>query len=122
MVNRRRLMLSHGGVKLYHSWKGARALTWWYALAPDHEAEGGGRDFDIRNLPEAFLTGLDLDMARTTDAAETLRAYDRMLEAHREALRRAIDAGHDFEASVARDHRRSGSGVLGWLRGVMGGR
>lgn len=120
MVNRRKLMLSHGGVKLYHSWKGARALTWWYALEPDHEAEGGGRDFDIRKLPDAFLSGLDLDMARVADAAETLKAYERMLEAHRQALRRAIDAGHDFEASVARDHRRSGGGVLGWLRRAMG--
>ncbi|PVM92332.1 hypothetical protein DDF62_04060 [Caulobacter radicis] len=118
MVNRRKLMLSHDGVRIYHSWKGGRALTWWYALAPDHDAEGGGRDFDIRRLPEAYLAGLDLDMARVADAAETLKAYERMLDAHREVLRRAIDARHDFEASVARDHRKGGAWT--WLRRLMG--
>jgi hypothetical protein len=119
-VNRRKLMLCHDGVKIYHSWKGGRALTWWYALEPDHEAEGGGRDFDIRRLPEPFLRGLDLDMARVIDPAETLKAYERMLEAHRQALRRAIDAGHDFEAGVARDHG-NGAGLTNWLRGLFAG-
>lgn len=117
-VNRRKLMLSHDGVKIYHSWKGARALTWWYALEPDHEAEGGGRDFDIRRLPQPYLEGLDLDMARVADAGQTLKAYDRMLDAHREVLRRAIDARHDFGASVARDHHKGGAWT--WLRRALG--
>lgn len=96
-MNKRKLVLSHKGVKIYHSWKGAQALTFWYALVPNHNAEGDGQDFDVRCLPLAYRQGLDIEITEMpADAGASLRKYDRMLEAHKAAMRRAIDDGHDF--------------------------
>lgn len=39
-VNKRKLVLSYKGVKIYHSWKGAIPQTYWYALTPGYDCEG----------------------------------------------------------------------------------
>lgn len=96
-MNKRKLVVACKGVKIYHSWKGPQALTFWYALVPNHNAEGGGQDFDVRCLPEAYRHGLDIEITDTVaDAKAALRKYERMQEAHKIAIRRAIDDGHDF--------------------------
>lgn len=97
-VNKKKLVLSHGGVKIYYSWKGPRALTYWYALKPNYDAEGGeDLDFDIRKLPGRYLEGLAIE-----EPIRDVESFERLFETHKEALRRAIDGGHDFLASSPR--------------------
>jgi hypothetical protein len=84
-------------VEVYHSWKGARALTYWYALVPDHQAEGGGRDFDIRALPAKYTRELLIESKAGAAGAESFgKTYDDLLEAHKTAMRHAIDDGYDL--------------------------
>ncbi|MDQ0474083.1 hypothetical protein [Labrys wisconsinensis] len=98
-MNKRKLVLGHRGVKIYHSWKGAQALDFWYALVPNHRAEGGGQDFDVRSLPERYRRGLVLEnTSPVSDPGAYAKGREAMLEAHRQAIRRAIEDGHDFLA------------------------
>lgn len=91
-VNKKKLVVSHGGVKIYHSWKGTQPLTFWYAMVPNYKAEGDqDLDFDIRLLPEDYTGGLAMQAP-----VRDLESFERLLQAHKEALRRAIDGGHDF--------------------------
>jgi hypothetical protein len=96
-MNKGKLVVSRKGVKIYHSWKGAQAQTFWYALTPNHQAEGGGQDFDVRRLPEAYRQGLEVEVHNNpADPEAWLQKSERMFQAHKEAIRRAIDGGHDF--------------------------
>ena len=113
-MNKRKLALSHRGVKIYHSWKGTQALDYWYALVPNHRAEGGGQDFDVRRLPDRYRQGLVLENVTPVSNSEAYgKAREAMFEAHRQAIRRAIEGGHDFLAPP-----RPLSGLLDWARGL----
>lgn len=104
------LVLNHRGVKVYHSWKGNRALTCWFALTPGHNAEGGGQDFDVRELPEKYRQGLLLEPDYNNlpvDIASAVKQHTELLEAHKMAIRRAIDDGHDL-LGPSREARANG--------------
>lgn len=122
-VNKRKLVLSHKDVKIYHSWKGAQPQTYWYALTPGYNCEGEDArgDFDIRNLPAKYRDGqtVELDFSQISadlDPAEaqqrSRQVFDAVEAAHREILRRAIDDGHDFQRSIDQDHPRRAENVL----------
>jgi hypothetical protein len=112
-VNKHKFVLNYRGVKVYHRWKGTRALTFWYALTPEHDAEGGGQDFDVRTLPAKYTQGLVL-----VDDREDL------LEIHKIALRRAIDDGYDLFAPRRQSQTvsagrlpRPAPSLVSWSRG-----
>jgi hypothetical protein len=44
------VFIEHRGTKVYHAYKGERALTFWFTLSP----APGARQFDVRELPENF--------------------------------------------------------------------
>ncbi len=83
--------LDYQGVKIYHSYKGARALTYWFALAPNHQAETDEADFDVRQLPRKYRMGLSLEPTVTEDACN-------------EVLRRAIEDHYDFQSATRRKY------------------
>jgi hypothetical protein len=107
---RKYVFLDYRETKIYHSWKGDRPLNYWYALVPNHEAEQfQPQDFDIRKLPPKYTSGLAIDTVelrlatarpgenmRSRSIEEIRRDIDDMLEAHKEALRRAIDDHYVF--------------------------
>jgi len=98
-INKRKLVLNYRGVKVYHSWKNGRALTFWYALTPGHDAEGDGQDFDVRVLPEKYTQGLLVeDDSSPSDTVGVVKKYADLLEAHKMAIQRAIDDGYDLLA------------------------
>jgi hypothetical protein len=99
------LVLNYKGVKVYHSWKNRRPLTFWYALTPGHDAEEDGQDFDVRALPEKYTQGLLVeDDCNPPDTVNVIKKYADLLEAHKMAIQRAIDDGYHLLAP-----RREGS-------------
>src|SRR3954462_3459544 len=55
---RRGPLVQHKGVKIYEAFKGERSLDWCYALAPNCQAEGSDKVFDIRCMPRKYRSGL----------------------------------------------------------------
>jgi hypothetical protein len=100
-INKHKLVLNYRGVKVYHSWKNRRALTFWYALTPGHDAEEDGQDFDVRALPEKYTQGLLVEddyNSTPPDTVGVIKKYADLLEAHKTAIQRAIDDGYDLLA------------------------
>ncbi|CAN7669295.1 hypothetical protein LJR009_006141 [Bosea sp. LjRoot9] len=107
---RKYVFLDYNETKIYHSWKGDRPLSYWYALAPNHEAEQfEPQDFDIRELPPKYTSGLAINTEKlrlanakpgekmpARSSEEIRRDIEEMQEAHKEALRRAIDDHYVF--------------------------
>jgi hypothetical protein len=97
--NTHTLVLNYKGVKVYHSWKNRRPLTFWYALTPGHDAEEDGKDFDVRALPEKYTQGLLVeDDCNPPDTVAVIKKYADLLEAYKMAIQRAIDDGYDLLA------------------------
>jgi hypothetical protein len=97
--NKHMLVLNYKGVKVYHSWKNRRPLTFWYALTPGHDAEEDGQDFDVRALPEKYTQSLLVeDDCDPPDTVAVIKKYADLLETHKMAIQRAIDDGYDLLA------------------------
>ena len=77
----------HQGVKIYHSYKGTRALTYWFSMLPNHRAESDDAHFDLRQLPQKYRRGLSLEPTTTTQVCN-------------EVLRRAIEDHCDFQSAM----------------------
>ncbi len=99
-VKKSRPVLSYKGVNVYHSFKGGQPLTYWYAMVPNHRAEGGkdGGAFDVRALPKKYTSGLLVENKRKgtlvgNEFRFDFEAHRAEREAHMEAMRRAIDDG-----------------------------
>ena len=77
----------HQGVKIYHSYKSASALTYWFSMLPNHQAESDDAHFDVRQLPRKYRDGLSLEPTTTIDVCN-------------EFLRRAIEDNYDFQSAA----------------------
>jgi len=104
---RRGPLLQHKGVTIYEAFKGQRSLEWCYALAPNCQAEGRDKVFDIRRLPMQYRSGLVIEDRGTYDITLGLSeqqrffaALDAQRRAHLTAIRRAIDDDYDFDAAT----------------------
>ena len=86
-MKKSKLALKHQGVKIYHSYKGAVALTYWFSMVPNHQAERDNAHFDVRQLPRKYRMGLSLEPTTTQDTCN-------------EVLRRAIDDHYDFQSAT----------------------
>jgi hypothetical protein len=104
---RRGPLVQHKGVRIYEAFKKERSLDWCYALAPNCQAEGSDKVFDIRRLPMKYRSGLVIEDRGTYDItlgfSEQQRffaALDAQRRAHLIAIRRAIDDDYDFNAAT----------------------
>jgi hypothetical protein len=88
--------IDYKGVKIFHSYKGSVALTFWYALEPRHQAERDGRDFDVRRLPQKYRAGLTIESLNGNPTADFFAEQ----AACKETIRRAIDDNYDFKAAT----------------------
>jgi hypothetical protein len=104
---RRGPVLQHKGVTIYEAFKGEKSLDCCYALAPNCQAEGSDRVFDIRRLPMTYRSGLMIEDGGTYDItlgrSEQQRffaALDAQRQAHVIAIKRAIEDDYDFDAAT----------------------
>ncbi len=90
--------MDYKGVQFFHASKGARALAYLYALGSGVSPESNEKPyFDIRQIPARYTENLTLeDTTAPSDDEDFRTKYENEQEAHREAMRRAIDDGYDF--------------------------
>lgn len=98
MSDRRKPFLNYKDVRVFHVRKGARALSYIYALDANVDAETSDLPFfDVRELPTRYTKNLTVeDISVPDDDDDFIAKLENERDAHREALRRAIDGGHDF--------------------------
>lgn len=103
MSDRRKPFLHYKDVRVFYVRKGARALSYIYALEPNLDAETTDQPFfDVRKLPSRYTESLTIeDISTPLNDADFVAKIENEREAHREAMRRAIDGGHDFVKSSA---------------------
>lgn len=91
--------LDYKNVKIFHVWKGAQPLSYRYTFEPNVDGETGQRpDFDVRQLPAKYLGTLAIE--KQYDRSDSATDYANRLaterEAHKEAIKRAIDDNYQF--------------------------
>lgn len=103
MSYRSKIVLNYKGVKVFHAWKGAQALSFWYALKPNVDAEVDDKfTFDVRELPSRFTSGLILEETKRSSSYEDMKQnYNNQIEVHKEAIKRAIDENYNFEKPLS---------------------
>jgi hypothetical protein len=125
---RRGPLVQHKGVKIYEAFKGERSLDWCYALAPNCQAEGSDKVFDIRCLPRKYRSGLLISHSGTYDItlgfSEQQRLFDALdaqRQAHTIAIKRAIDDDYDFNSATRGNYGQFGRRLVRSMRSSRDG-
>ncbi len=97
MHSKKKPILDYKGVRVFHVWKGSRALSYLYALEPGVDAETSEKPFfDIRELPSRYMDDVVVEQTDSPVDDEDFKVWhQKELEAHCEAIRRAIDGGYN---------------------------
>ncbi|KKC24876.1 hypothetical protein [Sphingomonas sp. SRS2] len=96
-----------GGRRIYHIYKQAFPMTYWYALdaAANREDSDPASHLDVRTLPAKYRDPIDERLAGMDCGKGPLNAACTDIYRHQEQFRLAIEDGYDLAAHATDQHR-----------------